>query len=78
MSLLRHHRDERRRARLVQVREQERLFARKVREEVKGKREEERRVLEQHLQVTRAPFRTFASLSAVFMFGRINDGPQAR
>ena len=49
--LLRQQREERRRARLVQVREQERVFAQRVRDEVRSKREAERRLLEEHLQV---------------------------
>ena len=35
------------------MREQERAIARKLREEVKEKREKERKVLEEHLQVRR-------------------------
>ncbi len=50
-ALIRQKREERRKARMVQVREQERAFAKRVREDVREKREEERRLLEDHLQV---------------------------
>lgn len=53
--LLHQQREERRKARLVQVREQERAFARKMRDEVKIKREEEKKLLEEHLQVIWQP-----------------------
>lgn len=49
--MLHQQREERRKARLVQVREQERALARKMRDEVKIKREEEKKLLEEHLQV---------------------------
>ena len=51
--LLHQQREERRKARLVQVRKQERAFAQRVRDEVKIKREEEKKLLEEHLQVIR-------------------------
>ena len=38
-------------SRLLQVREQEKAFSQRVRGEVQERREEERRVLEEHLQV---------------------------
>ena len=53
--LLHQQREERRKARLVQVRKQERAFAQRVRDEVKIKREEEKKLLEEHLQVIRQP-----------------------
>ena len=53
--LLHQQREERRKARLVQVREQERAFAQRVRDDVKIKREEEKRLLEEHLQVIWQP-----------------------
>ena len=53
--LLHQQREERRKARLVQVREQERAFARKMRDEVKIKREEEKKLLEEHLHVIWQP-----------------------
>ena len=56
--LLHQQREERRKARLVQVREQERALARKMRDEVKIKREEEKKLLEEHLQVIWQPWST--------------------
>lgn len=53
--LLHQQREERRKARLVQVRKQERAFAQRVRDEVKIKREEEKKLLEEHLQVIWQP-----------------------
>lgn len=53
--MLHQQREKRRKARLVQVREQERAFARKMRDEVKIKREEEKKLLEEHLQVIWQP-----------------------
>ena len=49
-ALLRQQREERRKARLLEVREQENNFAKKVRDNVKAKREEERRAVEEQLQ----------------------------
>lgn len=46
--------EERRKARLVQVREQEKHFARQVRERVRDKRETERRVLKEHVNAALA------------------------
>ena len=54
--LLHQQREERRKARLVQVRKQERAFAQRVRDEVKIKREEEKKLLEEHLQVIWQPW----------------------
>ena len=53
--LLHQQREARRKARLVQVRKQERAFAQRVRDEVKIKREEEKKLLEEHLQVIWQP-----------------------
>lgn len=53
-ALLRQQREERRKARLLEVREQEKNFARKVRDNVKAKREEERRAVEEQLQAVLA------------------------
>lgn len=39
----------------MQVREQERVFAQMVRDEVKSKQEAERRLLEEHLKVIIVP-----------------------
>lgn len=39
----------------VQVREQEKVFARQVRENVRRKKEEEKRLLERHIQVLLIP-----------------------
>lgn len=39
----------------VQVREQEKIFARHVRENVRRKKEEEKRLLERHIQVLLIP-----------------------
>ena len=52
--MLRQQREERRKARLLEVREQEKNFARKVRDNVKAKREEEKRAVEEHLQAVLA------------------------
>ena len=53
-ALLRQQREERRKARLVQVREQEKTFAKKVRSNVKTKKQEEIRAIEEHLQAVLA------------------------
>lgn len=52
--MLRQQKEERRKARLLQVREQEKSFAKKVRDNVKAKKEEERRTVEEHLQAVLA------------------------
>ena len=49
-ALLRQQREDRRKARLLEVREQERSFAKKVRDNVRTKKQEERRTMEEHLQ----------------------------
>ena len=46
--------EERRKARLVQVREQEKSLARQLRERVKNKRESERKVLKEHVDAALA------------------------
>lgn len=53
--LLRQQCEKRRKERLVQVREQERVFAQRVRDEVRSKQEGERRLLEEHLKVIIVP-----------------------
>lgn len=47
-------REERRKARLLQVRKQEKAFAKSVREEVKTKKEAERRAIQEHLDAALA------------------------
>ena len=54
-ALLRQQFEKRRKERLVQVREQERVFAQRVRDEVRSKQEAERRLLEEHLKVIIVP-----------------------
>ena len=54
-ALLRQQHEKRRKERLVQVREQERVFAQRVRDEVRSKQEAERRLLEEHLKVIIVP-----------------------
>ena len=49
-ALLHQQREDRRKARLLEVREQERSFAKKVRDNVRTKKQEERRAMEEHLQ----------------------------
>ena len=56
-ALLRQQREERRKARLLQVREQERSFAKKVRNNVRTKKQEERRAMEEHLEAVLAASR---------------------
>lgn len=46
--------EEKRRARLVQVRQQERSFARKMCKDVQSKRDNERRLLDSHIQASLA------------------------
>ena len=53
-TLLRQQREERRKARLIQVREQEKTFAKRVRNSVKTKKQEERTAIEEHLQAVLA------------------------
>lgn len=48
--MLSQQREERRKARIVQVRQQEKDFAKKVRDNVRTKKEEERRAIEERLQ----------------------------
>ena len=52
--MLRQEREERRKARLLQVREQERSFAKAVRDNVKTKKQEERKAMAEHLQAVLA------------------------
>lgn len=53
-ALLHQQREDRRRARLLEVREQERSFAKKVRDNVRTKKQEERRAMEEQLQAVLA------------------------
>lgn len=53
-AMLRQQREDRRKARLLEVREQERSFAKKVRDNVRTKKREERRAMEEHLQAVLA------------------------
>ena len=53
-ALLRQQREDRRRARLLEVREQERNFAKKIRVNVRTKKQEERRAMEEQLQAVLA------------------------
>lgn len=54
VAVLQKQQDERRKARLIQVREQDRGLARRVRQGVHGKRELEKCILESHLQAALA------------------------
>lgn len=48
--------EQRRKTRLIQVRQQQRVFAKKLRDDVKKKREEERRLLLNHLNAQHEAF----------------------